>query len=133
MGEKAVPPIPPRLLIVMDAPPISSGPILRACARAARSLISSAIDPQALAVGVPDDRHHQAVRRVHCDTDVDVLLEDQRSPSAESDALKRGNARSVRASAATWKASDVSFTSRACASAFQAERRPSMAVTSARS
>jgi hypothetical protein len=96
MGVKAVPPIPPRLLIVMDAPPISSGPILRACARAGEIADLLRDRPQALAVGVADDRHHQPVRRVHGDADMDVSLRISVSPSAESEALNRGKAKRAR-------------------------------------
>jgi hypothetical protein len=95
------------------------GPILRACARAARSADFAGDLPQALAVGIADDRDHQPVRRVHGNADMNVLLEDQRFAIGESDALKRGNCKALRASAFTWKASAVSLTARACASAFR--------------
>jgi hypothetical protein len=117
----------------MDAPPISSGAILRAL-RARREVADFLGDrPQAFLVGVPDDRHHQTVRRVHGDADMNVLLEDQRFAIGRERCIETGKCKKRARESRDMEASAVSFTSRACASAFQAERRPSMAVTSARS
>jgi hypothetical protein len=122
IGVKAVPPMPPRLEIDIEAPPISSGLILRCAARPARSAIRWR-SPQTLAVDIADHRHHQPVRRVDRNAEVDKVFEDQRLPSGDKDALKRGNSRRVLASAFTWKASAVSLTPRADASLFSDDAR----------
>ena len=68
----------PGLVIVNVPPTISSGLSFFDRARAARSLISRAIARRRFAVGVVDDRHHQALEvEVDGDAEVHVVVHDQ--------------------------------------------------------
>ena len=77
MGVKAVPPMPPRLEMVNDAA-LHLGGLQFAGARLFRQRRERARDVvDAQAIGVRDHRHHQSIRRVGRETDVEVFLEDQ--------------------------------------------------------
>ena len=77
MGVKAVPPMPPRLVMVKPAPCMSAPGSLpaRAFSDSRRQRTRDLED--VLAVGFLDDGHEQAIRRVRREPDVEVLLEDQ--------------------------------------------------------
>ena len=74
IGENAVPPIPPRLVIVNVPPRISSIASLPVRAFSARAAISPARSRMLFLLGVADDGHHETAVGVDGDADVEVLL-----------------------------------------------------------
>ncbi len=78
IGIVSTEPAEPLLVMVNVPPAISSGSSFVRGARSARSLISLAIAPQPLALGVADDRHEQTlVVEVDGDAEVDEVVHDQ--------------------------------------------------------
>ena len=90
MGVKLVPPMPPRLEMVNVPPAMSDGPSLPSRALADGHELPGQFH-DALAVGVRNDRDHQARRGVHGDADVVVVLEDEGVCSGDSEELNSGN------------------------------------------
>ena len=79
IGSVSAVPNGPMFVIVNVPPTTSSGPSCLLFARVARSRISRAIEPQALAVGVADHRRDQALEvEVDRDAEVDVVVHDER-------------------------------------------------------
>ena len=80
IGVVATPPSAPSEVIVMVEPDSSSRVAVPALAASARRLSSAAAAPEIARLGVPDDRHDEARRRLRGDADMDagVLMEDAR-------------------------------------------------------
>ena len=77
IGVKPVPPIPPRLEILKVPPlhvvqPQGLGACFfgQICDRCGQF-------PDSHPIRIPDNRHHQTIRRVHCKSNVVVLLENE--------------------------------------------------------